>query len=139
MHRNPRSPHCARALFHPSERSSHCCAAFALGGASANVCPASFFRLDTEAACASAAAIAGKAFGGSVTLSGLPGGCYWVTLGSTVYYNTHATGAANVYAQLLCAGAAETYARQHVHAMRVAVPPLIPSGWVASTVALRWR
>ena len=55
MHGNPHSPHCARALFRPSVRSSRCCAAFALGGASSNVCPAGLLRLDTADACASAA------------------------------------------------------------------------------------
>jgi hypothetical protein len=46
-------------------------------------------------------------YGGIVTLPGLPAGCFRVTLGSTLYYNEHATGAANVYAQPLCAGAAK--------------------------------
>ena len=108
MHGNPHSPHCARALFRPSVRSSRCCAAFALGGARSNVCPAGFLRLDTADACASAAAIAIKTYGGSGASPGLPAGCYWVTLGSAIYYNAHATGAANVYAQPLCAGAARS-------------------------------
>ncbi len=90
-----------------STRSAPCCAAFALGGASTNACPASYGRVATPDACASAAAVAGKVYGGIVTLPGLPAGCLWVTLGSTIFCNTHATGAANVYAQPLCAGAAQ--------------------------------
>ena len=36
------------------------CAAFEIGGPSSNGCPANYSRLETEAACKSAAAIAGK-------------------------------------------------------------------------------
>jgi hypothetical protein len=46
-------------------------------------------------------------YGGAVTLPGLPAGCYWVRLGGIFYYNEHATGASNFYAQPLCAGAAD--------------------------------
>ena len=106
MHGNPHSPHCARALFRPSVRSSRCCAAFALGGASSNVCPAGLLRLDTADACASAAAIANKTNGGSGAYSYYPAGCFWHTVTGSAFYNTHATGAANYYAQPVCAGAA---------------------------------
>ncbi len=83
-----------------------CGAVFALGGASSAACPASYGRLDTADACASAAAVAGKAFGGSGAYSYYPAGCFWHTITGSVYYNARATGAANYYAQPLCAGAA---------------------------------
>ena len=87
------------------------CAAFALGVAGTSVCPSNFFRIDTAEACNNAAAVAVTTFGGIVTLPGLPTGCHWVTLGSsTVYFNAHATGAANVFARPLCAGPARSRA-----------------------------
>jgi hypothetical protein len=82
------------------------CAAFALGGTSSNDCPANYLRLDTPDVCGIVAKIANRTYGGAVTSPGLPAGCYWVTLGSTFYYNLDSTGAANVYAQPLCSGAA---------------------------------
>ena len=82
------------------------CTAFALGGTSSNGCPASYLRLDNPDVCGIVADIANRTYGGIVTSAGLPAGCYWVTLGSTFYYHDHAAGAANVYAQPLCAGAA---------------------------------
>jgi hypothetical protein len=84
------------------------CAAFALG--TSNGCLASYLRLDNPDVCGVVADIANMTYGGTVTLPGLPAGCYWVTLGKTFYYNTRATGAANVYAQPLCAGAADPLA-----------------------------
>ena len=102
-----------------------CGAAFALGGASSTACPASYGRLHTGDACASAA---GKAFGGSGAYSYYPAGCFWHSGTGSVYYNTHVAGAANYYAQPLCAGAAQTCPHEHVLAMRVCVPPPISSG-----------
>jgi hypothetical protein len=55
---------------------------------------------------ASAAAIAGKAFGGAVLYTYYPAGCFWHSAAGSVYYNAHPTGAANYYAQPVCAGAA---------------------------------
>jgi hypothetical protein len=87
------------------------CAAFALGVAGTSVCPPNFFRLDTAEACNNAAAVSGTTYGGTVMLPGLPAGCHWVTLGtSTVYFNALTTGAANVFAQPLCAGTAQSRA-----------------------------
>ncbi len=85
---------------------SLCCAAFALGSPSSTTCPASYARLDIEDACKSAADAASKAFGGSVAHSYHPYGCYWHTVTGSVYYNTNAAGAADAFAQPLCAGAA---------------------------------
>jgi hypothetical protein len=63
-----------------------------------------FGKLVTAGACKSAADAASKAFGGSVAYSYYPYGCYWHTVTGSVYYNTNASGAANFYAQPLCAG-----------------------------------
>ena len=93
------------ARFGPNE-AVMLCAAFALGNASSSTCPTSYVPLTNEDACASAAAIAGKASGDSGPYSYYPAGCYWHRVTDKVYYNSDATGAANYYAQPLCAGAA---------------------------------
>jgi hypothetical protein len=89
------------------------CAAFALGNANSNVCPSRYERLDSEAACKSAAASGGMAYGGAFS-SGqglLPQGCYRVTFGSAAIFNPQSFGsffpfwAGDNYAQPLCAGA----------------------------------
>ena len=103
-----------------------CCAAFALGGAKSNFCPSSYLRLDRGDACASAATFANRTYGGSSAYSYYPAGCYWHTITGGIYYNTHATGAANYFAEPLCAGAAPAYPSRHMHAVDVAVAPLIP-------------
>ena len=84
---------------------SSCCAAFALGTTSGTACPASYARLDTAVACKSAADAARKAYT-DVAYLHYPYGCYWHTITGSVYYNSNASGAANFYAQPLCAGAA---------------------------------
>jgi hypothetical protein len=63
------------------------CAAFALGNANSNECQCPprrprYDRLDSEAACKSAAASGGMAYGGTVNTNLLPKGCYRVTFGS---------------------------------------------------------
>ena len=58
-------------------------------------------------ACKSAAAVANKTYGGSGAYSYYPCGCYLHVATGDVYYNTYTTGAANVFAQRLCAGAAQ--------------------------------
>ncbi len=83
---------------------SPCCAAFALGSPSSTTCPASYNPPSTAGECKSAADAASKAFGGSVTYWFYPYGCYWHTVTGSAYYNTNASGAANFYAQPLCAG-----------------------------------
>jgi hypothetical protein len=88
---------------------SLCCAAFALGSPSSTACPASYALLDTAGACKSAADAASKAFGSSVAYSNHPYGCYWDTITGSVYYNSNSAGAANRFAQPLCAGAASTH------------------------------
>ncbi len=91
------------------------CAAFALGNASSSTCPASYVPLTNEDACASAAAIANSKYGDPGAYSYYPAGCYWHRVTGTVYYNTDATGAANYYAQPLCAGAAPVPQDARVH------------------------
>jgi hypothetical protein len=84
------------------------CAAFALGVAGSNACPSSYSRLGTEDMCKSAAAIAGKRFGGSAASSYYPSGCYWHTTLYGVYFNPAAGGAGNYYiniTQPFCVGA----------------------------------
>ncbi len=70
------------------------------------VCPHGYSEVTTEAACQSLAAIGGKPYAGSVNLETFPPGCFWLTVGGVVYWNTHATGAAHPNAQQLCAGGA---------------------------------
>jgi hypothetical protein len=81
------------------------CAAF-VGMFNSKACPQSYWQVKTEAACQSLAAIGGKAYGGSVNVTTLPPGCFWLTVGGRVYLNTHATGGAHANAQQLCVGAA---------------------------------
>jgi hypothetical protein len=79
-------------------------AAFESSSASRNVCPSGFLRLGTADACESAAAVAGEAYGGSGAYSYYPTGCFWHIASGSFYFNTHTKGAANYYAQPLCAG-----------------------------------
>ncbi len=86
-----------------------CCAAllqpFALGTTSSTTCPASYLRLSFGDACMSAAGAANRTYGGSGMYSHYPPGCYWHIITGSVYYNSFAYGAANLYAKPLCAGA----------------------------------
>jgi hypothetical protein len=82
---------------------SPCCAAFALGSTSGTACPASYIPPDTAGACKSAADAASRAYN-IVAYSHYPHGCYWHTITGGVYYNSNAFGAANGFAQPLCAG-----------------------------------
>jgi hypothetical protein len=87
-----------------------CCAAFALGRSSEAACPASYFPLSSGDACKSAAGAANRTYGGSGIYSYYPAGCYWHTITGSVYYNSNATGVADVYAKPLCAGAHSIHA-----------------------------
>jgi hypothetical protein len=94
------------------------CAAFATGTTNSKECPPSYYRVKTDAECKSLAAIGSKLYVGSVNLTSLPSGCFWLTVGGGVFLNTNAKGIANANAQLLCAGAppARTDRRIHRHA-----------------------
>ncbi len=102
---------------------------FVLGGANSSVCPAGYLPLNTAEACTSAAAVAGKAYGGSGMYSFNPAGCFWHMITGSVYYNANTTGVASSSARSLCAGAAArahapthtqtiTYIHAHAHAHR---------------------
>ncbi len=82
-----------------------CAGAYVSGAAGSNECPAGSVRIDTEAACRTAAAAAGKNVGSTFvwTNSGYPRGCYYVTSFNSAYFNAHAVGAGYSGAQLLCA------------------------------------
>ena len=109
-----------RSCLHNTVQSvpSSCCAAFALGTNGGTACPASYARLGTADACKSAADAASKTYGGNVAYSFYPYGCYWHTVSGSVYYNSNASGAANFYAQPLCAGAALTHISMDRHCAR---------------------
>ncbi len=105
-----------------------CAGAYVSGAAGSNECPAGSARIETEAACRSAAAAAGKTEGSSsypfvVTESFSPRGCFYRTSTNAAYFNTHAVGAGWSYARLLCAAAttgalphaADARARTHTH------------------------
>jgi hypothetical protein len=96
-------------------------AAFALGNASSNRCPTSYLWLDIEDACKRAADpdIANSTYGGSGAYSYYPAGCYWHTVTGGFYYNTHATGGSNYYAQPLCAGAPDPAPQAHARSERM--------------------
>ncbi len=78
------------------------------GAAGSNECPAGSVRIETEPACRAAATAAGKTpaspFVGAYSVE--PRGCFYGTGNNVAYFNTHAVGAGNSNAQLLCAVAA---------------------------------
>ncbi len=86
-----------------------CAGAYVSGAAGSNECPAGSVRIETEAACRTAVAAAGKTPGTSSpfveTAPGYPRGCYYYTSGNVAYFNTHAVGAGNSGSQPLCAAA----------------------------------
>ncbi len=79
--------------------------AYVSGAAGSNACPAGSVRIETEAACRTAAAAAGKTvdlvFVETTAMS--PRGCYYRTDNNDAFLNTHAVGAGNANTQLLCA------------------------------------
>ncbi len=86
---------------------AHCAAGYAWGEDGSNRCPASYYAIDTEAACESAATAAGKAYRGSVTDPSYPSGCFF-TRGdnNALTLNADAVGTGEPGTQLLCSGAA---------------------------------
>ena len=80
-----------------------CAGAYVSGAAGSNECPAGSARIETEAACRTAVAAAGKTFAGVETLSDYPRGCFYFTSGNNAYLNTDAVGAGNSNYQPLCA------------------------------------
>jgi hypothetical protein len=83
-----------------------CAGAYVSGAAGSNACPAGSVRIETEAACRTAAAAAGKDADPSYfagTFPNVPRGCYYVTSTNDAFFNPHAVGAGTSTSQLLCA------------------------------------
>ncbi len=80
------------------------------GAAGSNACPAGSVRIETEAACRTAAAAVGKRTGSDFveTDPDYPRGCYYFTGSNRVYFNDVAVGAGYSSYQLLCAAAVTT-------------------------------
>jgi hypothetical protein len=83
-----------------------CAGAYLSGAAGSNVCPAGSVRIETEAACRTAAVAAGKIAGSTSfpfveTRPDDPRGCYHTT--DNAYFNPHAVGAGSSDTRLLCA------------------------------------
>jgi hypothetical protein len=87
-----------------------CAGAYVSGAAGSNECPAGSARIETEAACRTVAAAAGKFEGTTFvwTASSFPRGCYYYTDYNIAYFNTDAVGTGNSGAQLLCAAVSTT-------------------------------
>jgi hypothetical protein len=108
-------PECAAAAARPRAARAvlSCAGAYISGAAGSNECPAGSVRIETEAACRTAAAAAGKTIVPSLfveTDSNYPRGCYYYTDSITATFNAHAVGAGNSNYQLLCATATTTSA-----------------------------
>jgi hypothetical protein len=98
-----------------------CAGAYVSGAAGSNDCPAGSARIETEAACRTAAAAAGKMFvavASMVDYSHVPRGCFTLRLehifedsDDVACFNAHAVGDGHPDARLLCAGARVPTAR----------------------------
>jgi hypothetical protein len=100
--------------------------AYVSGDSGSNVCPAGSARIETEAACRTAAA-AGKTVVGSdfvetypfvQTRYDSPRGCYYLIYSNVAYFNDHADGAGSYGTQLLCAAFVTTGAPLHAPTRR---------------------
>ncbi len=102
-----------------------CAGAYVSGAAGSNTCPEGSVRIETEAACRTAATAAGKMLNFVGTYSDSPRGCYYWTSNNVANFNTHAVGAGAPDARLLCAAAttgapsADEHALVHRHCARV--------------------
>ena len=81
---------------------------FKLGAANGTDCPDNMVEMKSEAACQSAAAAAGNPYGGNMMALYVPGGCHWLTVSGTFYFNEEATGGGNDLARPVCAGAPDS-------------------------------
>ena len=97
-----------------------CAGAYVLGPLSSNVCPSGSVRIETEAACRTAAAAAGTTFGSTSVDTDYPRGCYIWTTDNCAYFNPHAVGAGDASSRLLCA-AVTTGAPPHRASVRARV------------------
>ncbi len=86
----------------------HSCAGYVSGDDGSNTCPDGYARIETEAACRTAAVAAGKTFNsGAENLGSYPKGCYYFArVNGAAVFNAHAQGAGKTGTQLLCAVAA---------------------------------
>jgi hypothetical protein len=82
-----------------------CAGAYVAGAAGSNECPAGSVRIETEAACRTAATAAGKTPSPTFMLSDsyAPRGCFYSIYTNYAFFNAHAVGAGNSAHQLLCA------------------------------------
>jgi hypothetical protein len=85
-----------------------CAGAYVAGAAGSNACPAGSVRIETEAACRTAATAAGMTFGSTSVEADYPRGCYIWTDDNKAYFNSGAVGAGAPDARLLCAAVATT-------------------------------
>ncbi len=77
-----------------------------------SVCPAETPPVPSFASCEVAAAVAGKPYGGSVSVNfvvgssvgRMPGGCVWWPVGGSFYFNTYSSGANRASGLPVCAG-----------------------------------
>ncbi len=85
-----------------------CAGAYVSGAAGSNECPAGSARIETEAACRTAAAAAGKIPHSSFveTDAAYPRGCYYHTGNNYANFNRDLVGAGKLEYQLLCAALA---------------------------------
>jgi hypothetical protein len=88
------------------------------GAAGSNACPAGSLLIETEAACRTAAADAGKGLASPFVgnFAGSPRGCYY-TSNNNALFNTHAVGNGRSGYRLLCAALATTGARARAHSV----------------------
>ncbi len=94
-----------------------CAGAYVSGADGSNECPAGSARIETQAACRSAAAAAGKCFVSVVTYSTRPRGCYYGS--NYALFNKDAVGAGDSGFQLLCTtGAPLTRRRADARVLR---------------------
>ncbi len=78
-----------------------CAGAYVSGAEGSNICEATSVRIETEAACRTAAAAAGMTIPEPVTYSRAPRGCYYE--GRTAYFNSDPVGCGWRGAPLRCA------------------------------------
>ena len=83
-----------------------CAATFATNAANTNACAAGYSKITDDTTCKAAADFLVKPYGSNAllpfSLPSFPSGCYLDTAKSTVFLNTHPTGAAASTAQPLC-------------------------------------
>jgi hypothetical protein len=87
-----------------------CAGAYVSGAAGSNACPAGSVRIETQAACRTAATAAGKTVSSFfvVTDPYVPRGCYYASSSASVYdnyayFNPHPVGYGDFFYRLLCA------------------------------------